>query len=81
MSISELAKLRCLNETLCNVIKTISSTYQLVIFLSSTFFNFEATFSLYTTLIVFISTVRKWSPQQIFIAFGVKYVLGSLGGL
>lgn len=72
VGISELSKLRSQHQLLCYAIQKISSAYQLVIFISTAYYIFEVTFSLYNTSQVIILSLRQLNTQNHFILFNAN---------
>jgi hypothetical protein len=74
LDISELSKQRTQHEFLCNTIRKISSAYQLVLFISTTFYIFEVTYSMYNTIQLIISPPSQWDTLQIFIVINANLI-------
>jgi hypothetical protein len=73
VGISELGNLRAQHEFLCSALENISNAFQLVIFISTAFYIFEVTFSIYATLQVIISSLRDWNIQRIVIGVTANF--------
>jgi hypothetical protein len=72
VGISELSKLRAQHELLCCTIQKISSAFQLVLFISTTYYILEVTFSLYNSLQIIILSLRQWNTQSIVIGINAN---------
>jgi hypothetical protein len=64
--------LRDQHELLCDTIKKISSANQLVLFISTTYYILEITFSLYNTSQIIISSLHQWNTRSIIIGINAN---------